>query len=294
MKIWIDINTISSKHNNFIFYPEFLFGVRYLQHHGHRTAMNTELLSEEQKRLIRQENITQGGFGRENADINVTLDADNQLTHSATDSFFANWGDLARNIIFPERKAEYSRKTKETHIQLKLNLDGTGQSEIKTGLGFFDHMLDQIARHGMIDIELTCKGDLDVDEHHTIEDVAIALGKTIAKAVGDKKGIERYGFLLPMDEAQAKIALDFSGRPLLRFKGELTREYVGDFPTEMLEHFFYSLAINMEAALHITWSGENDHHNIEAVFKGFAKCLYQALRRDENKIGILPSSKGLL
>jgi imidazoleglycerol phosphate dehydratase HisB len=157
---------------------------------------------------------------------------------------------------------------------------------------FFDHMLEQIARHGFIDLELNCEGDLHIDEHHTIEDCALALGDALAQAIGNKRGIERYASVLPMDESRAMVALDLSGRPYLVFEGEFNREKVGDVPTELIKHFFYSLAMNMKATLHITFSGENDHHKIEACFKGFAKVLREAVKRTGGNQ--IPSSKGVL
>lgn len=193
-----------------------------------------------------------------------------------------------------DRKASIRRTTNETDISISLNLDGTGRSAIKTGLNFFDHMLDQIAKHGFVDLDLQCDGDLEVDEHHTVEDVAIALGEAITKALGDKKGIERYAFVLPMDEAQATVALDLSGRPYLVFEGEFKREYVGDLPTEMVKHFFYSLAMNLKATLQIKFEGENDHHKIEACFKGFARVLKTAVEKNPRIRNQVPSSKGAL
>ncbi|HBX66902.1 MAG TPA: imidazoleglycerol-phosphate dehydratase HisB, partial [Balneolaceae bacterium] len=186
------------------------------------------------------------------------------------------------------------RKTNETEISIDINLDGTGKSEIETGLNFFDHMLDQIARHGLIDLTLKCVGDLEVDEHHTVEDVAIALGEVISTALGNKKGIERYSFVLPMDETQATVALDLSGRPYLVFEGEFKREYVGDLPTEMVKHFFYSLAMNLKATIHVSFDGENDHHKIEACFKGLARVLKMAIERNGRIKNLVPSSKGTL
>ena len=192
------------------------------------------------------------------------------------------------------RTATINRKTNETEIAISLNLDGTGRTTISTGLHFFDHMLDQIGRHGFVDLDIKCDGDLEVDEHHTIEDVAIALGEAITQALGDKKGIERYSFVLPMDEAQSTVALDLSGRPYLVFEGEFNREYVGDMPTEMVKHFFYSLAMNLKATLQIDFKGENDHHKIEAIFKGFARCLKTAVEKNPRIKNQIPSSKGAL
>jgi histidinol-phosphate aminotransferase len=194
----------------------------------------------------------------------------------------------------PERTAKVQRRTNETDISVRVNLDGTGKSVISTGIFFYDHMLDQIAKHALIDIELTCKGDLQIDEHHTIEDTAIALGEAITEALGDKRGIERFGFVLPMDEAQATIALDLSGRPYLVFEGDFQREFVGGFPTEMTKHVFHSLAMSLKATLQIKVQGENDHHKVEACFKGFARCLRQALIRNPRILNDIPSSKGSL
>jgi imidazoleglycerol phosphate dehydratase HisB len=193
-----------------------------------------------------------------------------------------------------ERTASIARTTNETDISIDLNLDGTGKNEISTGLKFFDHMLEQIARHGFVDLNLRCDGDLEVDEHHTIEDVAIALGECITSALGDKKGIERYAFVLPMDETQATVAMDLSGRPYLVFEGEFNREYVGDMPTEMVKHFFYSLAMHLKATLHIEFKGDNDHHKIEAIFKGFARVLKTAVEKNPRIKNMIPSSKGSL
>lgn len=206
-----------------------------------------------------------------------------------------NWAELCERIMFPARKAELNRDTRETQITASILLDGRGESSIQTGLSFFDHMLDQIARHGLIDLTLNVQGDLEVDEHHTIEDTAIVLGTVIREAITDNKaGIQRYGFALPMDEAQAMVAIDLSDRPFLRWDVDLKREYVGDFPTEMLEHFFYTLAMNVRATIHVSADGKNEHHVIESIFKGFAKALRFAISRNERMKGILPSTKGMI
>ena len=207
---------------------------------------------------------------------------------------FDGWGTLASYLLGGYRSAAHSRKTGETDIEIRINLDGSGESHIDTGLPFYDHMLEQIARHGYMDIDIRCKGDLEIDEHHTIEDTAIALGETIAKALGDKRGIGRYGFMVAMDETRSLAAIDLSGRPWCIFEGEFRREKVGDFPTEMTAHFFHSLAMALRATLHISVRGENDHHQIEACFKALARSLRQAVDRNENYLDILPSSKGLL
>ena len=192
------------------------------------------------------------------------------------------------------RTSTICRQTKETKIDITLNLDGTGMHQISTGLRFFDHMLEQIARHGLIDLEIQCQGDLDIDEHHTIEDVGIALGQALSQAYRDKRGIDRYGFVLPMDEARAVVALDLSGRPYLVFNANFARDYVGDIPTEMIEHFFYSLATHMQATLHIEVLGSNDHHKVEACFKGLGRALKQSIEYNPRISGQIPSSKGSL
>jgi imidazoleglycerol phosphate dehydratase HisB len=212
------------------------------------------------------------------------------ISENKTESF-NNWRELTIRLISPARTGLVQRNTRETNISVKVNLDGTGEFSCDTGLGFFDHMLEQISRHGGIDLNIKCDGDLHVDEHHTIEDVALALGSALDQAFGDRRGIERYGFVLPMDESRATVALDLSGRPFLVFKAQFTREKVGDLPTEMIRHFFYSLAMNLRATLHIEVSGDNDHHMIEASFKGLARCLKTAKQRTGDGI---PSSKGVL
>lgn len=192
------------------------------------------------------------------------------------------------------RTASIHRHTNETKIDITLDLDGTGVHQISTGLRFFDHMLEQIARHGLIDLDIQCRGDLDIDEHHTIEDVGIALGQALSQAYGDKRGIDRYGFVLPMDEARATVALDLSGRPYLVFNASFARDYVGDVPTDMIEHFFYSLATHMQATVHIDVLGSNDHHKVEACFKGLARALKQSIEYNPRISGQIPSSKGSL
>ena len=207
---------------------------------------------------------------------------------------FPGWAELARHLLLESRTTTHHRKTGETDISVSINLDGTGKSDINTGLPFYDHMLEQIARHGYMDLDIRCAGDLEIDEHHTIEDTAITLGEAIGMALGDKRGIGRYGFMVAMDETRSLVALDLSGRPWCEFEGEFRREKVGEFPTEMTRHFFHSLAMSLKATLHVAVKGENDHHQIEACFKGLARALRQAVDRNENYLDILPSSKGLL
>ena len=203
------------------------------------------------------------------------------------------WAQIAETIRSTERSAEVARKTAETDIRIKVDLDGKGGSSVDTGLKFLDHMLSQLITHGSIALQVSCKGDLEVDEHHTVEDVAIVLGETLRKALGDKRGIERYGFALPMDESRALVLLDFGGRSELVWDVQFTREYVGDMPTELFHHFFKSLCNAMQANLYVQARGENNHHLAEGIFKAFARSLKQAVRRDVFKYD-LPSSKGLL
>lgn len=204
-----------------------------------------------------------------------------------------NWQEVYRFLKNPERVAQISRNTNETRIFIRLNLDGTGQSSISTGIRFFDHMLDQISRHGQMDLEIKVEGDLDVDEHHTIEDTAIALGEAFSEALGSKLGIERYGFCLPMDDALAQVAVDFGGRNWLVWEAEFHREMIGKMPTEMFFHFFKSFTDGAKANLNIRADGTNEHHKIEAIFKCFAKAIKMAVKQDSGKM-ILPSTKGML
>ena len=203
------------------------------------------------------------------------------------------WKEIYEYLKLENRTAEIYRKTNETDIFIKIDLDGTGKSAIDTGIAFFDHMLDQIARHGQIDVEITVKGDLQVDEHHTIEDTAIALGEVFSKALGSKLGIERYGFCLPMDDCLAQVALDFGGRNWLVWDADFKREKIGEMPTEMFLHFFKSFSDGAKANINIKAEGINEHHKIEAIFKAFAKAIKAAVKRDTEKM-ILPSTKGML
>jgi imidazoleglycerol-phosphate dehydratase/histidinol-phosphatase len=203
-----------------------------------------------------------------------------------------DWPSLAKDLCEQPRRALVDRKTNETSISISVNLDGTGQAQISSGLGFFDHMLDQVARHGGIDLEIMCRGDLKVDEHHTVEDTALALGEALRKALGDKVGIERYGWLLPMDEAQAQVALDLSGRPFFIFEGNFPRSEVGGLPTELIPHFFKSLSDSLGMNLQMKVQGENTHHMVESLFKAFARALRSAVARSRD--GGMPSTKGTL
>ena len=204
-----------------------------------------------------------------------------------------SWKAIYEFLKLENRTSEIIRNTNETKIKINLNLDGTGKSNIDTGIAFFDHMLDQIAKHGQMDLEIKVDGDLEVDEHHTIEDTGIALGEAFYQALGNKLGIERYAFVLPMDDCLAQVALDFGGRNWINWNAEFKREMIGKMPTEMFFHFFKSFSDSAKANLNIKAEGENEHHKIESIFKAFAKCLKSAVKRDSEKM-ILPSTKGML
>ncbi|MCD8042555.1 MAG: bifunctional histidinol-phosphatase/imidazoleglycerol-phosphate dehydratase HisB [Tannerellaceae bacterium] len=204
-----------------------------------------------------------------------------------------DWDQITEYLFAGERIAVVERKTRETDIYVKVNLDGNGKTTISTGLGFFDHMLDQIGKHAGIDLDIRVKGDLEVDEHHTIEDTAIALGEALLEALGNKRGIERYGYCLPMDDCLCSVALDFGGRPWLVWEAEFNREKVGDMPTEMFLHFFKSLSDAAKMNLNIKAEGANEHHKIEGIFKALARAIKMAIKRDIYKFE-LPSTKGVL
>lgn len=203
-----------------------------------------------------------------------------------------SWKEIYTYLTAQPRVGKINRVTSETKISVEINLDGSGKSSIKTGLGFFDHMLEQVSKHGNLDLQITVEGDLHIDEHHTIEDTAIALGEAFLQALGSKKGIERYGFLLPMDDCLAQVAIDFGGRPWLEWEANFSREKIGEMPTEMFKHFFKSFCDNAKCNLNIKAEGENEHHKIEAIFKAFAKAIKMAVKKTDNFS--LPSTKGLL
>ncbi|MFT3746479.1 MAG: bifunctional histidinol-phosphatase/imidazoleglycerol-phosphate dehydratase HisB [Pyrinomonadaceae bacterium] len=202
-----------------------------------------------------------------------------------------NWSEIYQLLRLPERKITHSRKTNETEISVELNLDGSGVSSISTGIAFFDHMLEQLARHGGLDLTITAKGDLHIDEHHTIEDVAITLGEAFSLALGDKRGVERYGFCLPMDDCLAQVAIDLGGRNWIVWDAEFKREMIGQMPTEMFFHFFKSFSDKALCNLNFKAEGTNEHHKIEAIFKAFAKAIKMAVRREGSE---LPTTKGVL
>ncbi len=204
-----------------------------------------------------------------------------------------DWESIYKFLKMKDRTGSIVRNTNETKINIELNLDGTGKSEIDTGIAFFDHMLDQLARHGQLDLKIKVNGDLEVDEHHTIEDTAIALGEVFAQTLGNKLGIERYGFCLPMDDCLSQVAIDFGGRNWLVWDAEFKREMIGKMPTEMFLHFFKSFSDGAKCNLNIKAEGTNEHHKIEAIFKAFAKAIKMAFKRDVEKM-ILPTTKGML
>jgi imidazoleglycerol-phosphate dehydratase/histidinol-phosphatase len=220
-----------------------------------------------------------------------TLESEGLASHCSLIS--NNWDRIFSFLRSGLRRSEVHRVTGETDIVVELSLDGEGKCEVSTGLGFFDHMLEQLGRHGGLDLKVKATGDLHVDEHHTMEDTALALGEAFAKAIGDKRGLERYGFVLPMDESLAKVAIDFGGRPWIRWEVEFARDRIGDVPTEMFFHFFKSFSDEARCNLSIEADGDNDHHIIEAVFKGFARAIRQAVRLDPDS-GQLPTTKGKL
>lgn len=229
------------------------------------------------------------GTGLGSAEISADIQAlKDVIALESTD-----WEKIYEFLKLGLRTVEHTRTTKETDIAISLNLDGTGKADISTGLGFFDHMLDQIARHGSIDLTIKAKGDLHIDEHHTIEDVGIALGEAMAKGLADKRGIERYGFCLPMDDCLAQAAIDFGGRNWIVWDAKFNREKIGEMPTEMFFHFFKSFSDAAKCNLNIKAEGENEHHKIEAIFKTFAKAIKMAVKRNPANMQ-LPSTKGVL
>lgn len=227
--------------------------------------------------------------GLGNDELTVTENAFKEIIALETQK----WEDIYNFLKQPPRKITHSRNTNETKIEVAINLDGNGIADNKTGLGFFDHMLDQVAKHSGMDLKIHCEGDLHIDEHHTIEDVSLAFGEAVLAALGDKRGIERYGYLLPMDDCLAQVAIDFGGRSWLVWEVEFKREKIGEMPTEMFYHFFKSFSDASKSNLNIKAEGANEHHKIEAIFKAFAKAIKMAIRRDPLN-NSLPTTKGLL
>ncbi len=227
---------------------------------------------------------------------NIGCQAIHIATEPATDAELTttSWKEIYEYLILKPRQASVQRTTKETDIRIAVNLDGSGQTKIDTGLGFFDHMLDQLGKHGGIDLTVKVNGDLHIDEHHTIEDTALALGECFLQALGDKKGINRYGFLLPMDDVLAQVAIDFGGRPWLVWEADFQREKIGEMPTEMFMHFFKSFSDTSKTNLNIQATGGNEHHKIEGIFKAWAKAIKMAIHRNPAEMSSLPSTKGVL
>lgn len=221
--------------------------------------------------------------------IRLTKSGATQAEYAVDDFFKA-----CAHIVRSERTFTLTRSTTETKIAITVSLDGEGRYQIQTGTGFFDHMLEQLAKHSLMDLSINVQGDLHVDEHHTVEDTGLVLGNAIRQALGEKRGIDRYGFVLPMDEALAQVAIDLGGRPYLVFKAQFEREKVGELATELVEDFFRALADGLRANIHISVEGRNDHHKIEAMFKAVARALRQAIKLDEKRIGVLHSTKGVL
>ncbi|WP_298395461.1 bifunctional histidinol-phosphatase/imidazoleglycerol-phosphate dehydratase HisB [Flavobacterium sp.] len=257
-------------------------GIGLLQHYvkGSYDLKNSFVIGDRQTDVQLAENLGSQA-------IFIGAEANEKAALSTT-----SWSDIYQFLKQQPRTATVVRNTNETKITIDLNLDGSGKSSIKTGLGFFDHMLEQIAKHGTMDLYVEVKGDLYVDEHHTIEDVGIALGEVFAKALGSKKGIERYGFLLPMDDCLAQVALDFGGRSWLVWDAEFKREKIGEMPTEMFSHFFKSFCDGSKSNLNIKCEGDNEHHKIESIFKAFARTLKIAVKKDGSTT--IPSTKGIL
>ncbi len=258
---------------------QFITGLKKLTNYGFEIVTN-EMIEENSviKKILESESI------------NIELGDNENCIEINDDEFFVQVG----RVIKKSRIVEYKRETKETKINIEMNIDGEGKSKIKAGIGFFDHMLEQISKHGNIDLNIDVDGDLHVDEHHTVEDTGIALGEALVKVLGDKKGIKRYGYLLPMDESIAQCAIDIGGRPYLNFNCEFKREKVGEFPTELVREFFKGFSMGLKCNLFLNVEGDNDHHKIEALFKAFAKSLNEACRLDERNKGQLPTTKGLI
>ncbi len=252
----------------------------------------TEKISNDLIKLYKTENIHINNFNSKNIDAKIVLDDNNKI--KLNEIFYNSVKEVVEYLLKPQRIYEVIRNTKETKITVKINLDGEGKSDIKTGIGFFDHMLDQIARHANINLTINVNGDLEVDEHHTIEDTGLAFGEAIKKALGNKAGIKRYGYYLPMDDSIAKCAIDLGGRSYINFKCKFNREKVGDFPTELTDEFFKSVAAGMSSTIYLRAKGKNDHHKIECMFKAFAKSLNEAVRIDERVKNQLPSTKGVI
>lgn len=287
MNIFIDaliLNLEGINFNNVICF------VKELNKKGINIYTDLENVNETMKKVYFSEGINL--LNGKSADYNIYLSSEKK--YNFLNNYYNTFEDALKSIKEFNRIAEVTRNTKETKIYIKVNLDGNGISDINTGIGFFDHMLNQIARHGNIDLTIKVEGDLDVDYHHTVEDTGLVLGDAILKALGNKIGIKRYGFLLPMDDSIAKVAIDLGGRAYLNFKCKFNNFSVGKFPTELTEEFFKSIAAGLQANIYIKCKGKNDHHKIESIFKAFAKALNEASRFDERAKNVLPTTKGVI
>jgi imidazoleglycerol-phosphate dehydratase / histidinol-phosphatase len=270
-------------------------GLETLQSKGCKLYIDTPLsnLNPLILKVLRLENISLNHKSQNlTYDYAISLKGNNLLINNKTR--FNNFEAASLFIISEFRSSQVVRKTKETNISVKVSLDSKKESSIHTGIGFFDHMLAQIARHGNIFLDIKVKGDLEVDEHHTVEDTGLALGQALSEALGNKSGIKRYGFLLPMDDSTSYCAIDLGGRTFLNFKADFKRTSVGEFPTELTKEFFRALSAGMKANIYLKSAGENDHHKIESMFKAFAKAFNEACRLDDRASGALPSTKGIL
>ena len=275
----------------------FISGLKILSDSGFKLFTNKKPISKLFSDLISLEEISLSNSGDDKEGKTKLLLFNDKIVVENLDGKtkkFKSFLEAAKFIAIPKRIGEVARNTSETKIKIKIDLDGTGKSNIKTGIGFFDHMLEQIARHGNSNLYIKTVGDLHIDEHHTVEDTGIALGEAILIALGSKTGIKRYGFYLPMDESIAQFAMDLGGRTHLNFNCDFSREKVGELPTELVQEFFAGLARGLKANIFIKTEGTNDHHKIEATFKAFAKSLNEACRIDDRAKGRLPSTKGKL
>ncbi len=302
-KLLIDVNAIVKSLNPLSFHHHAITAIsRLVNELGYKVALYpaaTEALDAMQEVFRSEQVVFDLGAGRDfdasAYDVLITTTQDTPAGFSGAIIPFhdSDWLGIYRSLRGTSRSISHQRHTKETQISIDLDPDGQGTSEIATGLHFFDHMLEQVARHGGVDLRISARGDLHIDEHHTIEDTAITLGEAFALALGDKRGIERYGFCLPMDDALAQVAIDFGGRSWIVWDAAFKREKIGDVPTEMFFHFFKSFSDGARCNLNIKVEGDNEHHKIEAIFKAFAKALKMALRRDPDNMQ-LPSTKGVL
>jgi imidazoleglycerol-phosphate dehydratase / histidinol-phosphatase len=256
---------------------------------GDYDLQNSYVIGDRLTDIMLAKNLNSKGILINDGSLTNSLKNENLTAYCALIS--TRWEEIYSLLTRSNRSSQVSRVTKETNVSIEINLDGTGKSNIETGLSFFDHMLEQVARHGLVDLTINTVGDLHVDEHHTIEDTALALGKAFSKALGNKRGIERYGFCLPMDDCLAQVALDFGGRPWLEWHADFKREKIGDMPTEMFLHFFKSFSDAARCNLNIRAEGTNEHHKIESIFKAFAKAIKMAVKKEGHQ---LPSTKGTL